>query len=232
MESNDRERYIDKIRKLFALAGNNPSEEEAASAALQAQRLMAKYSIDPSEVEGGAEAAKQKIIEVETETMRDTRTWRFHLARVVAEAFRCEVFQSCVYEGGRKLPRLVFYGYEGDAQAAALTFNYLYKAGTRLARAQDREHRKRYGFASGVFNSFVIGFTRGVEAELKAQSQELMIVESEEVKNAYREYSKSMGKVSAHRMRRGSSSAAAAGERAGRDAVTSRRMTSGVSLLC
>lgn len=232
MESNDRERYIDKIRKLFALAGNNPSEEEAASAALQAQRLMAKYSIDPSEVEGGADTAKQKIIEVETETMRDTRTWRFHLARVVAEAFRCEVFQSCVYEGGRKLPRLVFYGYECDAQAAALTFNYLYKAGTRLARAQDREYRKRYGFASGVFNSFVIGFTRGVEAELKAQSQELMIVESEEVKNAYREYSKSMGKVSAHRMRRGSSSAEAAGERAGRDAVTSRRMTSGAPMLC
>lgn len=232
MESNDRERYIDKIRKLFALAGNNPSEQEAASAALQAQRLMAKYSIDPSEVEGGPSTAKQRIVEVETETMRDTRTWRFHLARVVAGAFRCELFHKYVCERRRKLPRLVFYGYEGDAQAAALTFNYLYKVGTRLASAKDREHRKRYGFASGVFNSFVIGFTRGVEAELKAQSQELMIVESEEVKNAYREYSKSMGKVSAHRMRRGSSSAEAAGERAGRDAVTSRRMTSGAPMLC
>lgn len=231
MESNDRERYIDKIRKLFALAGNNPSEEEAASAALQPQRLMAKYSIDPSEVEGGVDTAKQKIIEVVTETMRDTRTWRFHLARVVAEAFRCEVFQSCVYEGGRKLPRLVFYGYECDAQAAALTFNYLYKAGTRLARARPRVPQ---ALRLRVRCVQLVRYRLYARRRGRAEGPEPRADDRRERggRNAYREYSKSMGKVSAHRMRRGSSSAEAAGERAGRDAVTSRRMTSGAPMLC
>ena len=42
MESNDRERYIDKIRKLFALAGNNPSEaagERAGRDAVTSRRM-------------------------------------------------------------------------------------------------------------------------------------------------------------------------------------------------
>ena len=43
MES--REKILEKIEKLLALAGNNPSENEAISAALKAQELMAKYKI-------------------------------------------------------------------------------------------------------------------------------------------------------------------------------------------
>ena len=53
---SDKMRYIERIRKLFALSSDNPSEEEATAAALQAQRLMVKYSIDPSEIEDGVAA--------------------------------------------------------------------------------------------------------------------------------------------------------------------------------
>lgn len=45
------EKIIAKIKKVLELSKNNPSEEEAKSAALKAQRLMAEYHISMSEVE-------------------------------------------------------------------------------------------------------------------------------------------------------------------------------------
>lgn len=49
----DMEKIVAKIQKLFALAGNNPSEQEAASALLKAQALLAKYNLSQADVEGG-----------------------------------------------------------------------------------------------------------------------------------------------------------------------------------
>lgn len=39
----DTEKIIAKIKKVLELSRNNPSEEEAKSAALKAQKLMAAY---------------------------------------------------------------------------------------------------------------------------------------------------------------------------------------------
>ena len=39
------EKIMEKIKKLLALANNNPSEDEAMAAALKAQEMMAKYNI-------------------------------------------------------------------------------------------------------------------------------------------------------------------------------------------
>jgi hypothetical protein len=43
-------KIIETIKKLFALAGNNPNEHEAQAAALKAQRMMAKYHINATQV--------------------------------------------------------------------------------------------------------------------------------------------------------------------------------------
>ena len=39
----------DKIAKLLALAGNNPSQEEAKAALLRARELMAEHKLRPEE---------------------------------------------------------------------------------------------------------------------------------------------------------------------------------------
>lgn len=95
---------------------------------------------------------------------------------------------------------------EEEAAAAAMTFSYLYRQGSRLAKRAEREHRGVYGFARGVYNSFVIGFTDGVASELQAQSQELMVMESEIVRQGFEEYKREMGMVTVkcRRMRIGS----------------------------
>ncbi len=44
------EQKLDKLRKLLAKTKNNPSQEEAQSVLLLAQRLMVKWNIDMAEV--------------------------------------------------------------------------------------------------------------------------------------------------------------------------------------
>ena len=49
MTDQEKERVIDKIKKLFKLAENNPSEQEAQSALSCARALMVKYEMEESE---------------------------------------------------------------------------------------------------------------------------------------------------------------------------------------
>ena len=57
-----REKILKKIENLLALAGNNPSENEAIAAALKAQELMAKYNIELADIEG--ETPKDNIVKI------------------------------------------------------------------------------------------------------------------------------------------------------------------------
>lgn len=61
-----------------------------------------------------------------------------------------------------------------------------------------------------------------------------MVVESEVVRESYEDFKRKRGMVTVkcRRMRLGSAAAEEAGYRAGRDAVSSRRMTSGAPMLC
>lgn len=72
---DDLNRISDKIRKLMALAGNNPSEAEAAAAMAKAQELLASYNLDMAQLDqstatadrdkrdamGGGVRLKQKV---------------------------------------------------------------------------------------------------------------------------------------------------------------------------
>ena len=224
MTDTSRDKLIARVKKLFALASNNPSEAEATSAALMAQRLMVEHDIEASEVEDTSTQVQKEITQEETEILLNSRRWRWNLAVVVAKAFRCETYQH-----GIDMRHVVFrfHGYAADAACAALTFNYLYRQGNRLATREERAFRAQHGWANGVYNSFVIGFIAGVRDELEAQSKELMIVESKEVKESYAEYVRN-GQFTT--MRRTLSTASfhsgsySNGRIAGQDAVRSRRI--------
>lgn len=92
MES--REKILEKIEKLLALAGNNPSENEAISAALKAQELMAKYNIELADLEG--KSLKQNIVEetyMPKANCHYVRKWRYTLSQIIAKNFCFEIGQ-------------------------------------------------------------------------------------------------------------------------------------------
>ena len=182
MES--REKILEKIEKLLALAGNNPSENEAISAALKAQELMAKYNIELADLEG--KSLEQNIVE-ETYTPKANchyvRKWRYTLSQIIAKNFCCKTYSI-------NRDAIAFYGYEKDAKIAVEVFKFLFETGNKLANRYYLKCKKEGRDTKGVLNTYLIGFCDGIKEVLDKQCTALMIVVPKEVEEAYTEHSK------------------------------------------
>lgn len=185
------EKIIAKIKKVLELSKNNPSEEEAKSAALKAQKLMAEYHISMSEVEAVEDI--NNIVE-KTVNIGTGNKWKYTLAGIISKNFRCKHF----YYGKSSV---VFYGHEVDAVIAAETFKFLFETGNKAAISfynKLRNEAVRYGKffdGTGIKNSFLIGYLEGIKEELEKQCTALMIVVPKEVEEKYSEKTKEFRKM-------------------------------------
>jgi hypothetical protein len=213
----NREAVIEKIRKIMSLAENNPSENEAISAALMAQKLMAKYNINEMEI-------RQEVTENNIDSLRvvvngKVQKWRVSLALVVAKNFRCRIYLM-----GHDI---VFYGYKRDADICKEVFLSLYRIGVKLSDKAKRESRSKCGTAKGVRNSFCTGFVSGIRSELEKQSTALIIVVPKEVNEKYDDMAKGWKKRSSNVSTKDFNyDAYKAGVQAGKDAMQSKRLAS------
>ena len=187
MES--REKILEKIEKLLALAGNNPSENEAISAALKAQELMAKYTIELADLEG--KSLEQNIVE-ETYTPKANchyvRKWRYTLSQIIAKNFCCKTYSI-------NRDAIAFYGYEKDAKIAVEVFKFLFETGNKLANRYYLKCKKEGRDTKGVLNTYLVGFCDGIKEVLDKQCTALMIVVPKEVEEAYTEHSKNFRRI-------------------------------------
>lgn len=184
------DKVIEKINNLFDLANNNPNENEAMAAALKAQELMAKYNV--TMVQLNESEIKDEIVTISVNVNDINKNsgaikWRFDLAHVVANNFRCEVCFSNV-------GHVYFVGYKTDSEIAARTFTFLFQTGNRLATNYYSKMYKRGEDVRGVKTAYLWGFTRGVQDKLEKQSFELMIVEPKEVKEHFDDMTKNYKK--------------------------------------
>ena len=187
MES--REKILEKIEKLLALAGNNPSENEAISAALKAQELMAKYNIELADLEG--KSLDQNIVE-ETYTPKANchyvRKWRYTLSQIIAKNFCCKTYSI-------NRDAIAFYGYEKDAKIAVEVFKFLFETGNKLANRYYLKCKKEGRDTKGVLNTYLVGFCDGIKEVLDKQCTALMIVVPKEIEEAYTEHSKNFRRM-------------------------------------
>lgn len=204
-------KIIDKIRKILELSKNNPSKEEAEAAALKAQKMLADYHISMSDLE---ECEPDDISGTSTD-VGGTKKWRWLLAEVVANNFRCK-FYAC-----GKL--VTFYGHATDIEVAKDTYEYLFNVAHKGAcRERDAVHRI-YGTSSGVYNGYCIGFVNGVKSALAKQCTALMLVTPKDVEESYADMSKSFvtkhNSVGARGHKANIESAKKAGFEAGKDTM-------------
>lgn len=185
IDGDKKEKMIEKIKKMLKLAENNPSQEEALSAALQAQKLMAKYNIHEDDVT--LEEIKDEIDSVFSAQKHNSHllSWRKSLASIVARNFRCKCYVS-----GKDI---VFRGYKKDAEIALEVYLTLYTIGNQLASKAYAEQKVRTGTGKGAYNSFVAGFLSGVEEGLSVQCTALMLVVPKEVQEEYKQFSATFG---------------------------------------
>lgn len=171
---------LDKVKKLLALAGNNPSQAEAEAAAAKAQALLAQYNLTLTEGDN-----KEELIFTYYETGVD-RAWKYDLASVVASNFRCK----CCWWGKSKVG---FYGYKHDTEVAAEVFNFLFWTIRRNLRKVKKQAEQENGTAKGVIFSYSKGFIEGVKRVLDAQCTALMIVTPQEVTTGYKDWCENKG---------------------------------------
>lgn len=183
-----REQMIEKIKKILALAENNPSEEEALSAALKAHKLMIKYNIHESEV--SAEEIKEDIVSTVSEQKHNSglHKWRLQLAGIIAKSFRCKA-----YLHGQDV---TFRGYRDDTKVALEVYLMLYLIGDKLGSKAYKDKLSKTGSGKGAYNSFVSGFVRGVGDAFSAQCTALVVVTPTEVEEEWKSFSKSMKSTS------------------------------------
>lgn len=176
------EKIIDKIRKVLELSKNNPSKEEAEAAALKAQKLLAEYHLSMADVEDFMD--DDDIVEGRSD-VGGTKKWRWYLADTVAKNFRCKF-----YSHGSTV---VFYGHSTDVTVAKDTFEYLFKVAHKGAcKERDAIHRI-HGTSSGVYNSYCMGFVKGLKESLERQCTALMIVVPQDVSDSFDEMSRNFG---------------------------------------
>ena len=174
LTAEEQEKILDKIKKLFALAGNNSSEAEASAAMRKAQELMAKYSISMSETSG----VKYEYVALPCKHYHNVG-FRLPLSVIVSKSFRCKPILrgNIVYMFGRK----------EDAQAAVESFNFCYSWIHKQGNALVIKAREQTGTGKGVFNSYVVGVLKGITMSLEEGCTTLAIVVPEDVKNKFDE---------------------------------------------
>lgn len=124
MESEERDKIIKKIKKLFALGDNtkNPYEAEVKNALRMARTLLNKYNLSFSEVEL-KESGKTNIITLNSNEFKHFRGWETRLAYIASKLFKVQIVLGATE--GRKLRNLLFIGYKEDANLAKQCFSYL-----------------------------------------------------------------------------------------------------------
>lgn len=169
----DMNKMLEKVRKLLALASNNPSEEEAKAAALKAQELITQYNLDLDK-DTPEEVVEYRMVPA---VHSNNEGFRKPLAAVIAENFRCK---AIIARG-----RVVFFGRAGDVEACAETFNYLYKVCHNIGERLERKARKEGRSTRGVANSYYYGFILGINDSMSEQSKALAIVVPDDVEEEY-----------------------------------------------
>ena len=166
------EKMVDRVKKLLALAGNNPSEEEARTALMKANELIAKHNLNLSEETG--ERVEYAVLPA---THSNNEGYRTHLASVIAPSFRCKV----ILMGNT----VHFFGRKQDAESCVAVFNYVYRVSHNIGLRLERKARKEGRNTHGVANSYWIGFIAGIKQELDAQCKALMVVVPDDVHQQY-----------------------------------------------
>lgn len=164
--TEERDRMLLRVKELLALAGS-PNEHEAASAMRMAQKYLLKYNLDLREV--GREPSYETRYVMRCRAR--VQEWESTLAVILQEHFFVLAIFTTSYDpfldrGGSSLQIL---GTRENLDIAEYVFGYV----TSLVEPLYKEHRLRYGEASGTRLQYWAGLMRGFHEKLEGQKKQL-----------------------------------------------------------
>ncbi|AET68811.1 Protein of unknown function (DUF2786) [Desulfosporosinus orientis DSM 765] len=215
------EKVLHKIRALLNLArnGGDPQSNEAQSALLMAQRVMAEYGINEIEVSDSVINQSKEILDDYATEFEKLSWWKKKLGKVIAQNFRCYSYlNKC-----NGYTRLAFMGLRQDAEIAIMAFSFatdhIRSGADRFMKAYRKEYISEFGLRPsisqqrGVRNNYVEGWISGLESQYDEQVNKegwgLVLVKDELVNQAYKDLGLERGRAAQH-VRRESSAGKAA----------------------
>lgn len=157
-----RDKILDRIKKLLALAGNNNSPEEAALAAARAQALMLEHKVSEAQLSSvdDDESASICEIDVQPDGRKTVSRWTVRLASAVARSLGCQVLFTAASRGRRGKINVI--GPQDDVNAVRYLFDYLCGEINRMVRTYS-------GRGRGWANSYRHGAVTTIDNRLGEQ---------------------------------------------------------------
>ena len=176
----EKEKIIDKIRKLLELSKNNPNKEEAILALTKARELMFKHNVDMENIKKDDTNYFEKIVQ-----LKKWKNWILFFLMYLNDAFGT----FSLYNEYTK--RVYFYGEKEKVLGVSEIFEFLFEVADYLAMKEYRNYLKEYGTGKGIYLSYILGFINGVNNALEKQNREfeeygIVIVTSEVLKQQVR----------------------------------------------
>lgn len=128
------EQVTERVRKILALAGNNPSEHEIAAAMTKARAILAEHGLTVDEFASTDESTPEASEPMESEGLaivKSTDSWAYTLALGVGALTETSVLYWSSQSGGKKI---VMAGQATDLCVARELFAYLYAQAQELSR--------------------------------------------------------------------------------------------------
>lgn len=156
---------LKRIRKALALANDNKNPNEAQTAMLMAQKMMAKYHIEMQEVE---EEKSSDIQESEADIKKSS--WRKFLMKAICNNYRCDCFLR-----GNTGKRIIIVGAKEDIEIAKTIYEF---AENQLLDGFNKYFKNNYKedteirIRNAVKKDYADGFIRGLKEKFKKQREE------------------------------------------------------------
>lgn len=175
------DKIIERLKKLLALAGNNPSQAEAEAAMAKAQKVAIEHGIDLAML-------GENHAENETEIFREDMEFGQRLPTV--NSFVCNILigffnVKIITSGGRQMGRkLIFVGKRDDIHTAKYIYSWLAET---MVRCWHSYYHNTHGVQLAHKQSYLLGFYNGLANKLQSnkRSVESDRLKTEEDKNKY-----------------------------------------------
>lgn len=167
--------------------------EESHTAFLQAQRMMIKYGVDPSEMTDDEEM--KEVLTKAGSNYKRLFWWERQLAHIVAKNFRCKDYYNNMYfEGKSQIQRQIrFMGREEDVELANAMFSLVIDAiqfyTNRYIKANNISGSRAYTMQekNDYMKGFICGLEDKFEEQISTQEWGLVLVIPKEVEEKYEE---------------------------------------------
>ena len=146
MTQIDKEKIVDKIKKLFALS-ESPNENEAARALENANRLLLKYNLEMKDINNDININSM----MEETLLKAGRlvSWKIVLYIAVSKLNNCVIYISNIRSGNKSVQVI---GKKQNIEITSLMFEYLsetLEAKMKISRPYDKK-AFRQGFCDAI----------------------------------------------------------------------------------